>query len=123
MSDRGPEEFVNFSFKIQTGLASVQCPIHQFVWKAHSVQFGAPGPSASVQVVQLSSRTLPALTRIDLAGLVRLRIGSVRPVSNWLRGIGGGAVLGPLQRKSRSTGPGFVACLFACLLGFNPNKT
>ena len=36
----------------------------------------------SVQYIQLSSRTLPALTWIDLAGSVRLRLGSVHRISN-----------------------------------------
>ena len=41
--------------------STVQFPRHQFVWKVRSVQFAAPGPSASVQFIQFSSRTLPAL--------------------------------------------------------------
>ena len=41
------------------------------------------------------------LTRIDLAGSVRLRFGLVLRVSNCL----GGTVLGALQRKSHPAGP------------------
>ena len=40
----------------------------------------------SIQFVLFMSRTLPALAQIDLAGLVRLRLGSVHPVSNCLEG-------------------------------------
>ena len=64
----------------------VQFPRHQFVWKARSVQFGATGPSASVQLVQFSSQTLPALTRIDLTDSAPLRLGSDHQVSNCLGG-------------------------------------
>ena len=35
--------------------STVQFPRHQFVWKVRSVQFGALGPSASVQFVKFSS--------------------------------------------------------------------
>ena len=40
----------------------------------------------SVEFIQFSSRTLPALTRIDLVDSARLRLGSVNRVSNWLGG-------------------------------------
>ena len=49
--------------------SETQFTSHQFVWKVRSVQFRALGPSASVQFIPLSSRTLPALNRIDLADL------------------------------------------------------
>ena len=67
----------------------VQFPSHQFVWKVPSVQSGARKPSASVPFVQFSSRTLPVSTRIDLAGSIRPRLGSVHRVFSCL----GGAVV------------------------------
>ena len=63
----------------------VQFPKHQFVWKVRSVEFGTPGPSTSVQcssvqfIIPLSSPTLRALTRIDLADLQGLLV----QISNW----------------------------------------
>ena len=42
--------------------SAVQIPRHQSVWEVRSVQFGAAGPSALVQFIQSSLRTLPALT-------------------------------------------------------------
>ena len=74
--------FKIFSLKAQTSLASVQyssvlwAPV---VWKLCSVQFGAPGPSASIQLVQFSSQTLLALTQIDLADFQDLIVQS----SDW----------------------------------------
>ena len=75
-------DFQDLLTQAQTSLASVQCssvlwaPV---VWKLCSVQFGAPGPSASIQLVQFSSQTLLALTQIDLADFQDLIVQS----SDW----------------------------------------
>ena len=72
--------------------SAVQFSSHQFVWKVRSVQFGEWWPSASVQFVQFSSvhsvqfTNSSGLTRIDLAGSVLLRFGSVDRVSDCLGG-------------------------------------
>ena len=63
---------------------------HQLVWKVRSVQLGTGNKCLcsvrSVQFIQFISRTLPALARIDLAGSVRFRLGSVHRISNCLGG-------------------------------------
>ena len=69
--------------------STVQLSIHHFVWKLHLFSSGHRGqvsPFSSFSSVQFSSRTVSALTRIDLAGSVRLRLGLVHRVSNWLGG-------------------------------------
>ena len=69
--------------------STVQLSIHHFVWKIHLFSSGHRGqvsPFSSFSSVQFSSRTVSALTRIDLAGSVRLRLGLVHRVSNWLGG-------------------------------------
>ena len=67
--------------------STVQFLSHQFVFKVRSVQFGTGGTSASVQFLQFSSvSALPAVTRIDLAGSVRLSLGSVHRASSCLGG-------------------------------------
>ena len=76
---------------------------------------------AQKMLIQISSRAPLAVTPIDLASPVRLKLGSVHQVFERSRG----AVLGPLLRKSQPAGPGFVAwmeglcallAVLACLL-------
>ena len=102
-SAAGPEEFVKLQgllvqsskwFGIRIEYSSVT---ESLVWEVRSVQFetrgqvpglrrSVPARGASVQFVKFISQTLPALVWIDLAGLVRLRLGSVHRASKCLGG-------------------------------------
>ena len=93
MSDPGPEEFVDLQGLVQNsnlfGISSVQFS-YLFTTLSGNFIYSVQGTGAkclrSVRSVQFSSRTVSALTRIDLAGSVRLRLGLVHRVSNWLGG-------------------------------------
>ena len=89
MSDPGPEEFVNLQGLVQNsnlfGISSVQ---FSYLFTTLSGKFiysvQGTGAKCSVRSVQFSSRTVPTLTRIDLAGSVRFGLGLVHRVSIWL---------------------------------------
>ena len=91
--------------------STVQFPSHHFAGKSFSPARGTEAKClplvCSVKLMQFHPQTFPILTRIDLAGSVCPRLGSVPRVSSCLGGEEeAGAVLGTLQRRSQTAGRG-----------------
>ena len=83
-----PADLQDFHFRSKFKLvwhqfSTVQFPRHHFVWKVHSVQFGALGQSASIQFVQFTNSSGPGLQVASFYDLSLLSYDLVLEVMSW----------------------------------------